>query len=474
MAGRRQAAFIAVTRQAAITTVSIILLLLLLFPGTIQARSSAEGDAVYAALKSGQRIDGGRTFAAPSKPTVYLTFDDGPSRLTPKVLDVLKEESVAATFFVLGEQVEARPEVAKRIADEGHALGNHSYNHVYRQLYGNFQAFWDQVQQTERIVKEAAGVRPRLVRAPGGTHGNFDAFYFYYLEQAGYQVYDWTIDSSDARKKGIKADEIYEIVSRGPFPQEAVVLMHDSAGHEETLKALPRIIRLFKEKGYAFAPLTPQVKPVQFSLGTPGWGRSVTAESHAAQLEEAQGHLYVWQNEPGGTAPQIMPAPQAILASSAMTLEPAGPDRLEIVLGSNRLTLAKEAFHAREGTYTVPLRNLVETMGGEVLWDGGRHIATARYGGYAAQYDFARLELRLYRPGEETRTYPLPDMALRDGTVTVPLERTLKMLGSRVTASDTGVLAGGGGTAEVSAVLYGNWWHLTVEPVALLNPRRAV
>lgn len=292
MAGRTQAALSAVTRQAAIVALGIILLLLL-FPGTLRAMPEENGNEVYSTLQSGKRVAADGHYTAAGKPTVYLTFDDGPSHLTPKVLDVLKEEGVPATFFVLGEQVEARPEVAKRIAEEGHVLGNHTYNHVYREIYSDFSVFWEQLQHTERAVQEAAGVRPRLVRAPGGTFGNFDAFYFYYLEQAGYQIYDWTIDSSDARKKGVTADEIYGTVARGPFPNEAVVLMHDSAGHEETLKALPKIIRLFKEKGYAFASLTPEVKPPQFSTGRsngpgasrrkamrPGWprcGRSATS-----------------------------------------------------------------------------------------------------------------------------------------------------------------------------------------------------
>ncbi|MGF7034566.1 peptidoglycan/xylan/chitin deacetylase (PgdA/CDA1 family) [Paenibacillus mucilaginosus] len=472
MAGRRQAALSAVIRQAAIMALGIILLLLLLFPGTLRAMPEAEGN-VYSTLKSGKRVDAGGEYKAAGQPTVYLTFDDGPSHLTPKFLDVLKEEGVPATFFVLGEQVEARPEVAKRIAEEGHVLGNHTYNHVYRDIYKDFSVFWEQLQHTEKAVQEAAGVRPRLVRAPGGTFGNFDAFYFYYLEQAGYQIHDWTIDSSDARRKGITADEIYGTVARGPFRQEAVVLMHDSAGHEETLKALPRIIRLFKDKGYVFAPLTPEVKPPQFSAGKPKWPRSSTPEGHAARLAEMRQISYTWRSDPAGEAPGVLHAPPSMLASGTAEGESRGPDQLDVVLDSRRLTLAKGEFEAaRGGGYNVPLRELVEAMGGVVQWDDSLRTATARYAGHAVQYDFGRLELRLYRPGEATKVVPLPGMALKDGRVTVPLQGTLELLGSRILSS--GGVQPGAAIAEVSARLYGNWWRLQPYQVPDLKEKAQV
>lgn len=137
------------------------------------------------------------------------------------------------------------------------------------------------------------------------------------------------------------------------------------------------------------------------------------------------------------------------------------------MLGSKRLTLAKGAFEAGEGGYTVPLRELVEAMGGEVQWNGKLRTATARYAGHAAQYDFDRLELRLYRPGEETKVVPLPEMRLKDGTVTVPLEGTLKLFGSRILSTvDAQTM---GEAAEVSAILYGNWWRLQPYGVPVLK-----
>lgn len=106
-----------------------------------------QNEETYHQLRAGKPIQQDREYVRPEHPTVYLTFDDGPSKLTPQVLDILKEENIPATFFVVGEQVEANPEVTKRIVKEGHALGNHSYNHVYRELYADFRTYWEQLQR---------------------------------------------------------------------------------------------------------------------------------------------------------------------------------------------------------------------------------------------------------------------------------------------------------------------------------------
>lgn len=114
---------------------------------------------------------------------VYLTFDDGPSDLTLEVLDILHKEGIKGTFFVLGEQAEARPEIINRIYEEGHTIGNHTYDHRYDKLYGHFQDFWAQIKKTEELIRLITGERPQLVRAPGGTAGHFDQSYFDLMEQ---------------------------------------------------------------------------------------------------------------------------------------------------------------------------------------------------------------------------------------------------------------------------------------------------
>lgn len=200
-----------------------------------------------------------------SEKVVYLTFDDGPDdKVTPQILDVLKQEEVPATFYVLGVMVEKNPEVLKRIFTEGHAIGNHSYNHVYEEMYASPWAFAEQFIKTDEIIQAIVGVRPLIIRAPGGTAGIFDANYWEMLKALGYVEHDWNTSTEDATAQ--KPDAIAEVnnvvaqLGDNP-PQTVILLMHSKDGKEETAKALPDLIHMFKEKGYKFGvvtPMTPQ------------------------------------------------------------------------------------------------------------------------------------------------------------------------------------------------------------------------
>ncbi|SDD90119.1 Peptidoglycan/xylan/chitin deacetylase, PgdA/CDA1 family [Paenibacillus sp. UNCCL117] len=287
------------------------------------AAEGSEAGEVFSLLSQGNRLTPEKPYMAPEQPTVYLTFDDGPSGLTPQVLNLLREEGIQATFFVLGEHVEARADVVKRIVDEGHAIGNHSYNHVYKEIYSDFNGYWEQLQKTEAAIMKLTGVRTPLVRAPGGTAGNYDEFYHYYMQQGGYTVFDWSIDSGDARRAGVKAEEIVRMVEKGPFRHEVNVLLHDGAGHEETLKALPQIIRSFQERGYRFAPLSAEVKPAQFGVTACKWARTASLFSFQEQLAAVRQHTAVWAGS-AGTGPfvsEVAAAGEQALAAEGMMEE---------------------------------------------------------------------------------------------------------------------------------------------------------
>ena len=129
-----------------------------------------EGQDLYQKLKTGKRPQSEKTYETPEQPTVYLTFDDGPSKLTSQVLDILDKENVKATFFALGEQAQAHPELVKRIVQDGHTLGNHSYNHIYKELYSDFQTFWDQIQRSEDVFARYWLIPDRNWCAPLEVH----------------------------------------------------------------------------------------------------------------------------------------------------------------------------------------------------------------------------------------------------------------------------------------------------------------
>lgn len=370
---------------------------------------------VYAQLASGKKVLQPKTYAQPEQPTVYLTFDDGPSKLTPQVLDILKQEGVPGTFFVLGDQAEEYPATVKRIVQEGHALGNHTYDHVYSSLYRDFSEFWRQVQETDGILNDIVGFRPRLLRAPGGTGGNFDAFYFYYLDQAGYTVHDWNIDSGDSKRPGVPAKEIIDTVKQGPFPHEVTILMHDGTGHGQTVTALPEIIKIFKDKGYAFAPLSEQVEPQQFGIGKIKWSRSTPMAKFAKLLVQSRAVL---AERPGPAMPAVAPpAPEPLYNDVPVKLR----------LPSGGIILPPGGYELKQGTIRAPLRQLAERLGAAVGWNENKRTATVHYGIRDIEYDLAGMTMRTYTFGRLDRVYPLADMKFVDGSIMVPLRRTVAL-----------------------------------------------
>jgi len=196
---------------------------------------------------------------------IYLTFDDGPSpENTPTVLAILKENNIKATFFVLGTEIEKYPDLLKRIYDEGHGIGNHSYNHIYRELYQSATTYVEQLHHTDDIIKSILNVRPFISRAPGGSAGSFTKAYWEILKSQGYIEVGWNISSGDA--SNAKADQllnniIFQTEKNKFLWSHAILLMHDGKGHAESAKALPQIIKFYKEQGFDFRIITSKTPP---------------------------------------------------------------------------------------------------------------------------------------------------------------------------------------------------------------------
>ncbi|QDR80648.1 polysaccharide deacetylase family protein [Sporomusa termitida] len=186
---------------------------------------------------------------------VYLTFDDGPApETTPVVLDILGRYGIKATFFVVGNQAEKHPAIVRRIYQEGHALGNHSYNHVYRDLYQSANTYIAQLHHTDEIVRSIIGARPRISRAPGGSAGSFTKEYWDILSTQGYVEIGWNISAGDASnaKAGRIVDNIVAQMKNENLWSHAIVLLHDGRGHHETVKALPEIITFYQDRQFEF------------------------------------------------------------------------------------------------------------------------------------------------------------------------------------------------------------------------------
>ncbi|RQD76097.1 MAG: hypothetical protein D5R97_04975 [Candidatus Syntrophonatronum acetioxidans] len=204
----------------------------------------------------------------------YLTFDDGPSPQTEDVLDILKDYQVPATFFVIGRDNPFGHRMYRRIVEEGHALGNHTYSHDYSRIYQSPQAFMEDFYRLEELLARVAGVRPDIMRFPGGSRSasaletaGYDVIgdIIPKLQEEGYTYFDWNVTSGDSATPPPDKDQIVENVLGGARGRrDIVVLFHDSPGKEATVEALPEIIEGLKDMGYSFQVLKKDGFQVQF------------------------------------------------------------------------------------------------------------------------------------------------------------------------------------------------------------------
>ena len=186
---------------------------------------------------------------------VSITFDDGPNpNATPLILDVLKREGVHATFFVLGRHAERWPELVKRMADEGHQLGNHGFHHrkLHRRTPGYVR---DDLTRGAEAIERASGVRPRHFRAP---HGFRSPWVTPIARSLGERTIGWSLGVWDSARPG--ADEIVKRALDG-MRAGSILLLHDGDGYDadgdrtQTAAALPRIIDGLRARGFGFAVL---------------------------------------------------------------------------------------------------------------------------------------------------------------------------------------------------------------------------
>ncbi len=185
--------------------------------------------------------------------SVALTFDDGPSADTERMLDVLAAYDVPATFFMIGKRVEERAETARRVASAGHEIGNHSYSHpIY--LYRTAAETRRQISRAQEAIETATGVRPIWSRPPCGVR---TPAYFKAAREHGLRTIQWTVAGFDWKNR--PAADIVRHVVRCAFPG-SIVLLHDgdSAGkrdRSQTVAAVPGIVRGLRDRGLRITPL---------------------------------------------------------------------------------------------------------------------------------------------------------------------------------------------------------------------------
>ena len=182
----------------------------------------------------------------------YLTFDDGPSlNITPQILDVLREEEIKATFFVIGTLAEENSDILLRAFEEGHYIANHTYSHNYNEIYSNKDIFLDNVEKGAKVIEDITGHKTKLFRFPGGSFGRDE--YIEIVNLYGYTYADWNSLNGDAEALNVSKSTMMEKLKESMYGQNPlIVLMHDSATKQTTVDALPEIIRYISEQGYEF------------------------------------------------------------------------------------------------------------------------------------------------------------------------------------------------------------------------------
>lgn len=221
-----------------------------------QGQKDQADDRSEFAVQPGRKV--GTTEQSDEK-VVYLTLDDGPSKNTQAVLDILDKYNAKATFFVTGAMPEYK-DMIKKAYDKGHTIGIHTYSHDYAKVYASVDAYFQDLDQIGQLVKEEIGYVPCFIRFPGGSSNTISASYTkgimttltQKVQARGYQYYDWNGSSGDG---AVRTTEQLVDQATSFHDNNIILLSHDSETKDTTVEALPKIIEYYQSQGYVFKAL---------------------------------------------------------------------------------------------------------------------------------------------------------------------------------------------------------------------------
>lgn len=185
---------------------------------------------------------------------IYLTFDDGPAaKITENTLDILKKENVPATFFLIGEQIKGQENLIKRMYCEGHSLGLHSMTHKKGNLYCSNEQFLKEMLDTQKLIDCVVGIKPVILRFPFGCNNNYykiNNSIIELLHENNLKIYDWNVDSGDGANHCAAPSTF--IKNSKSDKDRVILLMHCGYMNKNSVKALPQVIKYYKDNGYEF------------------------------------------------------------------------------------------------------------------------------------------------------------------------------------------------------------------------------
>lgn len=224
--------------------------------------ADAQGEEAEVSEPTGEQL-------YPDYRKVYLTFDDGPSSNTEEILEILDRYGVKATFFVVGKTDEHSQEMYRRILEEGHTLGMHSYSHRYGEIYASTEAFTEDLDKIRDYLYDMTGETSCFYRFPGGSstaQNSTDVQALIdVLDERGVSYFDWNVVNGDGASVTLSTTQLIDnVMNNMERYHTAIVLMHDAAGKHTTVEALPVIIeRILQMENTVILPITEDTARIQ-------------------------------------------------------------------------------------------------------------------------------------------------------------------------------------------------------------------
>ena len=203
-----------------------------------------------------------------SENVIYLTFDDGPSKNTKDILNILDKYNIKATFFVIGNESEQGKEMLREIVNRGHTVGIHSYSHDYNKIYASVDDYLDDFYKDYNYIYNTTGVKPNIFRFPGGSVNDYNRLIYKQIiaemTRRGFVYYDWNVSGEDACSTATWTSIYNNVISLATNNSRSIVLLHDGADKQKTVTVIEDLIVKLKKQGFAFDKLSNEDKPITF------------------------------------------------------------------------------------------------------------------------------------------------------------------------------------------------------------------
>ncbi|MFS0862520.1 polysaccharide deacetylase family protein [Fredinandcohnia sp. 179-A 10B2 NHS] len=201
------------------------------------------------------------TPAAPER-AVYLTFDDGPHKVSLDILALLDKYNAKATFFMLDNNIKAYPDAVKQMVEKGHSVGLHGVSHDKQKFYQSSNSVLGEMNQTQQTILDITGIETDLIRTPFGSSPHMTDAYKDAVAAQGYKLWDWNIDSRDWQfRDGRYVDSVIDQLNKlNRINEPIVILLHE---RPETLEHLPRLLDYLSKQNYEFKALDSSMHPIQ-------------------------------------------------------------------------------------------------------------------------------------------------------------------------------------------------------------------